>query len=652
MTTLVRLAAIAAVLGTTITATAARQAQTSAPPPGTGLVLGRVVEAGTGKMLPGITVTINGQPLRATPAEPPSPPRRVVTDDQGRYVFRQLRPGRYTISAEMNGNGYSPNGFMVGGFGTPIGAFGAGGYGQQFFGGPLQPIDLAEGERMADAVIGLFRTAAVSGTVRDENGDPLVDAVIGAVRVSPSGEFLDGPTSKTDDRGRFRLGSLRPGRYVVYVPQTQVLMPASLAERIQSGSDAVAVGQSLGSTGTLGVSIVGIPVGQSLISAGPVALVTNSFAPRITNAATFAYQTTFYPAAVSPDVAGIVTVAGGEERDGVDVQLAPVRTAPVSGLLFDAGEPAAHYTVHLLPQGSYSASLFETASTSTDQQGRFAFPLVPIGQYTLASMRLPERAVPLPVGANPMPEHSVPHPGLPGTSVIQPIGVSEDGVANILLTMKSGITVKAQAEFAGAVMPEERLLRNLSVLARLARPVLRYQGMSSISAYGDGAGAFRLPGMVPGRYALQISSLAGWSLQSVTIGGVEIGDAPFDFTSDRSDVVFKFTDKPLVLSGSVRDGKGAPDPDAMVVMFPTDRVRWPDARVSVNSFRAQRPTKRGDFMVSGLFPGDYIAVAIRGADLATWPDAGLLNRLATMGTNVRVTPNGGATVSLATQVLR
>lgn len=631
-------------------------AQQAAPPPaGTGLIMGRVVSAGTDEGLPGIMVTITGQPrpeASSGPSSVPTPPRRVVTDGQGRYVFRQLRPGRYAIAAEMHGTGYSPNGFMVSGFGQPIGAYGAGGYGQPFFGGPLQPIDLVDGARMGNVEIGLFRTGALGGTVRDENGDPLVDAVVGAVRVSSSGEFLNGPTGTTDDRGRYRFGSLAPGRYVVFVPQTQVLMPTSLAERIQAGTDAQSLQQRLASTGSLGISTNGLAAGTSLLAASSVGLVTNSFAPRTTGSETFAYQTTFYPAAVSPDVAGIVTLASREERDGIDVQLSPVRTAPVSGTVWDAGEPAATYTVHLLPQGSYGASLFEVASAPTDQAGRFVFPFVPVGQYTLAVMRFPERAAPLAPGAKPPPDHSVPHPGMPGASVLQPIGVGDDGVANVTLTMKPGVTLKIQTEFAGAAMPDDRTLRNFSVTARLTRPTLRYLGQSP-SAYADPAtGVLRMGGVIPGRYALQAASLQGWWLQSVTVGGVEVSDAAFDFTSDRADIVLKFADKPLTLSGTVHDDKGAADPAAAVAIFPADRTRWEDARISTMSFQRERPTKAGSFNVRQILPGDYIVAAVRASDLEMWPDMALLTKLAAVGTNVHVGPGASASATLTTKVLR
>ena len=628
------------------------QQATQPQTPGTGLIMGRVVSAGTDEALPGIMVTITGQPLPATPQSAPTPPRRVVTDDKGRYVFRQLRSGRYSIAAEMQGTGYSPNGFMVGGIGQPIGAFGAGGDGQPFFGGPLQPIDLADGARIGNSDIGLFRTGALSGTVRDENGDPLVDAVVGAVQVSSSGEFLNGPTGKTDDRGRYRFGSLAPGRYVVFVPQTQVLMPPSLVERIQAGTDAQSVQQRLAGTASLGVSFSGLGAGTSLLAASSVGLVTNSFAPRTTGAATFAYQTTFSPAAVSPDLAGIVTLASGDERDGIDVQLTPVRTASVSGTLWDAAEPAATYTVHLLPQGSIGASLFEVASAPTDQAGRFEFPFVPVGQYTLAAMRFPDRAAPLAQGAKPPPEHSVPHSGMPGASVMQSIGVGEDGVTNVTLTMKPGVTLKIQTEFVGAAMPDDRTLRNFSVLARPARPALRYQGQSPL-AYADPAtGVLRMAGVIPGRYALQPAYLQGWWLQSVTVGGVEISDAAFEFTSDRADVVLKFAAQPLTLSGTVHDDKGAADLTAAVAVFPADRARWADARISTLSFQLARPTKAGAFNARQILPGDYIVAAVRAADLEAWPDTALLTKLAAVGTSVRVTPGASATVSLTTKVLR
>ena len=127
-----------------------------------------------------------------------------MTDGDGRFLFRQVAKGAYQITATVGGSGFSPNGFIVSGFGSPIGLYLNGGYGQRRPEGQLQTIDIADGERLGDAVIRLWKPGVLTGQVIDEAGEPLVDVVVVAVRLSSDGRLLGGPSWKTDDRGVFR----------------------------------------------------------------------------------------------------------------------------------------------------------------------------------------------------------------------------------------------------------------------------------------------------------------------------------------------------------------------------------------------------------------------------------------------------------------
>src|SRR5262245_7777111 len=77
---------------------------------GTGLILGQVVDANTGRGIPSVLVVL-GPAAAATPvgelteARPPSMPpsiagaRRTLTAADGRFLFRDLPKGRFTVSA-------------------------------------------------------------------------------------------------------------------------------------------------------------------------------------------------------------------------------------------------------------------------------------------------------------------------------------------------------------------------------------------------------------------------------------------------------------------------------------------------------------------------------------------------------------------------
>src|SRR5262245_56325448 len=80
-------------------------------PKGTGLLLGQVVDGGTGRPIGGAIVTLVGTASAATqqlvemgmaPAAAVGT-RQIMTDAEGRFMFRELPQGRYTIRGTAPG---------------------------------------------------------------------------------------------------------------------------------------------------------------------------------------------------------------------------------------------------------------------------------------------------------------------------------------------------------------------------------------------------------------------------------------------------------------------------------------------------------------------------------------------------------------------
>ena len=87
-------------------------------------------------------------------------------------------------------------------------------------------------------------------------------------------------------------------------------------------------------------------------------------------------------------------------------------------------------------------------------------------------------------------------------------------------------------------------------------------------------------------------------------------------------------------------------------VFPADKARWPDARISTRAFRTVRVSKTGTFTVPNMIPGEYFVVAASDESAGDWPDARLLAKLAPLATSVRVEPNQKQTVTLRTVTVR
>jgi hypothetical protein len=623
--------------------------QRPAEPTGTGLILGHVVDAESNQPISGVLLGLSGG--GAVPG--PSPAGigwRLLTDAQGRFVFRNLPKGAYTIVATVGGNGFSPSGFLVSGLGNQIGAYLNGGYGQLRPGGALETIDLGEGDRLPDAVIRLWKGGAIEGTVRDEAGEPLVGMVVSAVRRSSDGRLINGPTTTTDDRGAYRLGTLMPGEYVVVVPQTNVILPAATVEGLAAIPAGGAPPQNLGAA-TLPRSMVsgGIPIGSSRVLTTPLRD-AGAMPPLTVGGALHVYQTTFHPASTIAAQATPIAIRSGQERQSIDVQLQPVQAVSVAGTLVDGSGPVVQFEVFLMPvDAGDGASVLEVARTVTDGRGTFTFPLVGAGQYTVLATR---RVALLGARGSPPPApRSVAERA--GAWAMQTIAVGERDVSNVALVLRPPPQLSGRVEFrsvSGRAAPD--LQRFGLALARV--PPLFRDSIGAPPATVGANGEFVITGQPPGRHELRIPVVpAGWALQSVTIDGRDVTGMPITVDEkDISGIGVLFTDQPAELTGTVRGSGGAPDPGASVMLFPSDRTRWPDARVSPGTFRSTRVARSGAFSLAALIPGDYFVVAVSDAETADWPDRRLLTRLSATALSVRVGPGQKQTVTLKTAGVR
>ncbi|HEX8186988.1 MAG TPA: carboxypeptidase-like regulatory domain-containing protein [Pyrinomonadaceae bacterium] len=145
----------------------------------------------SGEPLPDVSVTLSPRGPRYAPS-----PYVSVTDEGGNFRFEGLDPGLYEVSASLPGfvnetdaqTGRSP--------------------------GPYRPGD--------DVTLRLVKGGVVTGTVTDQQGQPLAARNVRAVRVRdldggrPAGPFPASSEDRTDDRGVYRIYGLRPGLYVVY----------------------------------------------------------------------------------------------------------------------------------------------------------------------------------------------------------------------------------------------------------------------------------------------------------------------------------------------------------------------------------------------------------------------------------------------------
>src|SRR5262245_8823540 len=159
---------------------------------GTGQIRGRVLAAETGSPIRRAQVRITGPDIGAKAA---------LTDGEGRFEFRDLPAGRFTVNA-------SKSGFVNVQYGQT----------RPFESG--RPIELADKQVLDNADIVMPRGSVIAGRIVDEFGDPLPDVTVTALRQQWSGGRrrltpAAGRIAQTNDLGQFRLYGLPPGEYYV-----------------------------------------------------------------------------------------------------------------------------------------------------------------------------------------------------------------------------------------------------------------------------------------------------------------------------------------------------------------------------------------------------------------------------------------------------
>jgi protocatechuate 3,4-dioxygenase beta subunit len=601
-----------------------------------GLIVGRVVDAASNAPIASVIVSLAGAPLTSA--------IRVLTDGKGQFLFRNVPAGSFTLRASIGGN--IQTGFTMAGNGPQIGPYLSGGYGQRRPGGLLQSFDLADAEQVADVVIKLWQGGSIEGTVRDEAGEPLVDVFVAAARRSSDGRLLNGPSSKTDDRGAYRLSTLLPGDYVIVVPQLQAAMPSAT-------NDALATTTNKPLSAKLANSLApafagGVAVGRSLI--GTIASNSgNTLFPVPQGDALHIYQTTFAPSATSLASAMAVTVGPGDALTGVDVSMRPVRAVAVSGTVEDDRGVVPNFGVRLLTrEGDTGAVAFDVGYTSTDASGRFTFPLVQPGRYRVSSQRFATTQF--------GPDVVLPPPGPPrasdrvGAAASQEIVVGDQDVNEIALRLRPAVEISGRVEFRGSgKRPPADVIRQLLVFASPFEPPSRSFPARPFSDAVDEKDGFVIPYNTPGRYVLTVNDNAALSLLSVSVNGKSITERPIVIESaNLTDVAIELTDRPAEVTGTVRTRAGLADPNAAVVLFPTDRSRWSETRIGARMFRSVRPSKAGLFTLRPVLPGEYFIAAIAEDGTAAFPEPNFLEALAAGATTIKVGASEKPSVTLIT----
>ena len=463
------------------------------------------------------------------------------------------------------------------------------------------PISLVDGQTTTVAVR-MPRGAVITGTVSDENGQPMTGVGIRVQRVTVSalGQRVFTPTTgalipTTDDRGGFRMFGLPAGDYVVMaqprVTGASEIRPTT-AEELQWADR-----QIKGAGGAAG--------GTLASENSPV------------RAQTITYASVFFPGTVTAANAALITLSAGQERVGVDLRMQFVPTARVEGTVTTAdGQPARGVTVMLIPEDDGSGSstqaaerlitmmdigLVGTTAGTTAVDGSFSLQSIEPGRYTLiAQMRnvAAVRALGAAEGLGPEMAWAMTDVRIDGRDIM--------GVA---LRLAPAQRASGQLVFESKTPPSTALRAAVTLRALSTRGI-------TVNAPADTT--FVITGIIPAAYRVA-ATVTNWTLRSAMLGGRDVADVPLDIKpgEDVTGLVLTFTDTPAEVSGVLYDPMNRPSSDLSIVLFSADRAMWFAGSRRVRP--SVRPANDGRFTFSGLVAGEYYLAALTDvspADLA------------------------------------
>ena len=623
---------------------------TASPVPlvATGLIVGRVIDPVSGRPVSGVTVTLNGGPPRVAPPMPapsqppgarppnfPPQPPRVITDGEGRFAFRNLTRGTFTISASKSG-------------------YSGGAYGRTRPDGPSRSLVLDDNERVSDAVIRVFKLASINGRITDEAGEPIVAAQVRVYRrvlVSGKRLFRETGSVQTDDRGIYRVANLTAGDYVVAAPLSSITAPSGRPSAGSEQNFSLSAFSAMGGPPNNGGS--GRPIGD-----GRFVIQSDSNAVAMDSSGRWrGYATQYYPASRSIASAEVLSLPPGDERSGIDIQMRYVPVSSISGNLTIPDGPPGNIVLRLISSDTENlASEPESASTMTDGTGAFLFSGIPSGQYVIQAVRVAREPMQLemfvpssPRGGSvtvtsPQNQNRPPSPPMLWATV--PVTVSESDVAGVQVAMQEGFHVTGRYDFIGTrARPTGQSLAQIPVVLEPAhgRENAEQGGMPS-RANNDGR--FITATKSPGKYFLRVGGApAGFIVQSVTVNGMNAMDTPFDLTGNVTNAVVTFTDQVANLSVAVRGIQPDDDPP-LVVLFPADPRAWKDFGINPVRQRSSRAPQSGTVMFGSLIGGEYFLAALPDQFSTEWQDPAYLELLARSAERLTIVPGDKRSISI------
>jgi len=548
---------------------------------------GVVVEQGLNRPLARVTLDLRSVDNASLTARYPA-----LTTAEGKFSFRNIPPGRYSLAA-----------MRVGYLRVE--------YGQRGPNTAGTVVEIRAGQTLRDIRLAMIPTAAISGRVFDGTGEPAVNAQMHAWKVSYAEGYrkLVPVTSQvTNDLGDYRLFGLPPGLYYVSAqpePRSFVRSPA-YASLTPPVPGMVIISNTAGGSG--GIS----DPANNLIQGADLAPI-------------------YFGGATNEFSAKPILVRAGDDIRGVDIPVERIPMVSIIGTVLDSStrQPVrATLTVTpFAPDVSFTSlttinviggvlSVTPSRAATVSPQGQFRTEPLPQGSYLITAIA------------------DVSGQRLSGQAVADSRNLPSDGVR---IDVAPGFDVSGQVGFEGvAAMP------NLKVGLRSTAS----QPLDVAAVALQANGAFSLRNVPPGRYVVQLPALTMAYVKSARLAGINVLDEGLRIDrplEGRLEVVI--AGNPGKISGAAAGADRQPLAGATVVLAPDQRQRH-------DLYRSVSTDPAGRFGFENIPPGRYKLFAWEDVEAHSWLDSTFMSVFEDRGVAVAVDPGGNHTAALAVIPLR
>ncbi len=463
-----------------------------------------------------------------------------ASDAEGKFLFEDVTPGKYYLSAQRTGYVNQQ-------------------YGAKSSGTAGTPLTLDAGQEMKDLVFKLIPQGMIFGRVVDEDGEPLPNYSVQALRWT----FLNGKKqlqgagfSSSQADGTFVLGGLRAGRYY--------LSADSRANNFTNGVEK-----------------------------------SGSRKPEES------YLKTYFPNALDSTSAALIDVAEGSEVRGVEIHVRRGRVYEIRGRI-DSGPSAPRYAqLMLFPKSTPGSSFADQRQTQVQgKEGLFQFKNVPPGEYVLQS-QFSQLETKDPTG-----EFTKAVPLVARLEVT----VADQNVENLVVPLVPGPEIKGSfktegvdpaSQTPGAKTPPSVQLRSTDTSVNSG-----FAGSSEVNEDGT----FHLRSVLPGVVRVHLFNLPeNTYVKAIIFGGQDVNGKDLDLSnSSGGEMQIVVSPNGAEVTGAVRDADGKAVPSAVV------QVCDKSGEVS----KTANTDQNGAFDLKGLAPGEYRVFAWedRGDGIVADPD--------------------------------